>query len=665
MSVASNYGQQSISSLKDEDQVRKRPAVIFGTNDEKGCAHSVFEIIANAVDEAREGYGNLIDIKLFKDGTVEIADNGRGVPMGWNEGEKKFNWELVFCTLYASGKYDESSYNSSLGLNGLGATATQYASEFMVVESSREGKTSIMEFKKGRPVGQLKERDCPEDKSGTLIRFKPDIEVFTSIDVPVEYYIDKLRRQAMLQAGLKFKIYSEKLSKTIELYYEDGIAGFINQISPKQLIKAPISFVGEQSGYDDERDTTPYKVKMRACFTFSRDASLFEIYHNSSYLSDGGVTFDAFKAAMVKAVNEYARENGKLPKTDSVSYADIESILVAVADTNCPGNRTFFKHQTKTAITNPFIKNAYNSFVYHNFKTWLGNNKEGADRIVAEVLLNKQAREEADRVSKRVVQSLSKKVNSLGSAPDKFVNCKSRNIEEKELFIVEGDSALGACKQARDPAFQAIMPVRGKIINCLKGELSKVLASEIIVNLLRVFGCGVEAESKHIKDLPKFDIKKLDWGKIIICTDADLDGMHIRCLILTMIYRLVPTLLKEGKVFIAETPLYELIPKGKDHEAVFAYSEDEREKAIEILKSRGYTENQIKINRSKGLGENDPEMMSVSTMHPDTRRLLPVEYNEDNAETVRNMFNALLGDNIEDRKYLINEYFSATSTSID
>ena len=658
-----NYGQESIQALKDEEQVRKRPSVIFGTNDNMGCAHSVFEIIANAVDEAKEGYGDIIKISLFKDGSVEVSDNGRGVPMGWNEAEKKYNWELVFCTLYASGKYDESAYGTSLGLNGLGATATQYASEYMIVESTRNGITSTMKFKKGKPDGELVEKNEGKE-NGTTIKFKPDLEVFTSIDVPIEYYIDKLRKQAMLKAGLKFEVYHEKTNNKFTLCYEEGLKGFINTICSKPMLEDTLYFSGETTGYDDERDTTPYKLNMRVSLNFSREVSLLEMYHNSSYLSDGGVTFEALKSGLVKAVEEYAKENGKLSKVDKIQFRDIESILVCIGDTNCPGNRTYFKHQTKTAITNPFIKKSYLEFIYHNIKLWLNNSKEKADKVISEILMNKQAREEADKVSRRVVQTLSKSIETIGGTPNKFVNCRSRKVEEKELFIVEGDSALGACKQARDSNFQAIMPIRGKIMNCLKEELTRILGSEVIINLLRVLGCGVEAESKYIKDLPRFKLENLKWNKIIICTDADLDGNQIRCLLIACIYRLAPTLLKEGKVFIAETPLYEIFPKGKDKLARFAYNENEKSSVLESFIKEGYKEESLMVNRSKGLGENEPEMLSVSTMAPETRRLIPIEYPE-NDENVHSIFEALLGDDIESRRIIINEYFDMVEANID
>lgn len=663
MAKIQEYGQRSITRLKDEQQVRQRPAVIFGTNDERGAAHGVYEIIANAIDEAREGYGKLIKVSIWKDGTVEVQDSGRGIPMGWNETEKMFNWELVFCTLYASGKYDSESYGSSLGLNGLGATAMQYASEFMDVQSTINGKTSVMQFKKGKPHGELQVLDTPNRSNGTIIRFKPDKSVFVgmvNLTMPAEYYINLLRRQAMLHAGLEIILSHEDLGKDISLKYENGIVDFVDAVCTKPMLNKTYYISGEEWGTDnEEQNSENYKLDMRIAFNFSRESELLEIYHNGSHLYEGGASMDALKMAFTRAFEDHAKDGGKINKSEKFHIKDIESILVCVGDTNAPGNRTFFKNQTKAAINNPFIRKAYADFLYYHLRNWLKEDKQ-AERVLAEVIANKTAREEADRVSKKVVQSLSRNI-TFSNKPKKFVDCKSKSPFDRELFIVEGDSALGSCKLARNSAFQAIMPVRGKIINCLKADLPRILSSDIIIDLLRVLGCGIEAESKHIENLPEFDLSKLNYGKIIITTDADLDGMQIRCLIITMFYRLLPSLLKAGRVYIAETPLFEITAKK---ETYFAYNEAEKENIKNQLQAAGVKDSQIKIQRSKGLGENDPDMMSESTMHPKTRRLMPVEYPKDDTD-VANYFNALLGDDIETRRILINEYFELTDVDID
>lgn len=664
--IQNNYDEQSITSLKNEEVVRERPAVIFGTNDEYGAAQGIYEIIANSIDEFREGFGKRIKVSIFKDGSVEVEDNGRGIPMDWNETENKYNWELVFCTLYASGKYDGDNYSISLGLNGLGATAMQYASEYMDVLSKRDGKIYRMRFEKGRPVGKMEVAKLkPTEKStGTIIRFKPDSEVFINIKERVmtpEYYIDLLRRQAMLHDGLEIVLYHEDIGKDVVLKYDGGISSFVSAVTQRPMLKKPLEFSDYAEGIDDvDIDPTKYRVDMRLSLNFSRSSSLMELYHNGSHLYEGGVTMEGFKHAITKGFEDHAKSEGKLNRSDRFLYRDIESILVAVGDTNAPGNRTFFKNQTKAAINNPFIKSAFTEFVYNNIRNWLSTDTK-SEAVLREVITNKMAREEADKVSRKVVQSLNKNVSGLGNKPKKFVDCNSKIKNERELYIVEGNSALGSCKMSRDAKFQAIMPVRGKIINCLKEELTRILSNEIIIDLLRVLGCGLEVDSKYIEGLPEFDIDKLNWGKVIICTDADLDGMQIRCLIITMIYRLMPSLLKKGKVYIAETPLFEI--NYKEH-TVFAYNQQEKDKIMTKLEDSGINISKVKIQRSKGLGQNDPEMMSVSTMAPRTRRLVPVEY-PDNDKNVADYFNALLGTDIETRRILIQEYFELTSVDLD
>lgn len=657
--MADNYGNMSISSLKDEQQVRQRPAVIFGTNDAQGCGHAVFEIIANSIDEAREGYGNRIEVTITPDNEITVSDNGRGVPMDWNENEQKFNWELVFCTLYASGKYNTDNYSVSLGLNGLGATATQYASEYMEVTSLREGKKYVMKFEKGKPIGKMQVTSDTSGKTGTTIKFKPDKEVFTSIDLPPEFYLDKIRRQAMLHSGISFMVKYKDLH-AIELCYVNGMKDFIDQTCEHQMLnKGAVMYEQDVHGSDDEAAGEFYDLNMKLAFTFSRSTYYIEMYHNGAYLKDDyeNITDYAIRRGAEAALTEMAKERNLLTKSDKIAFKDIEEIFTAVGSTNCPGSMTLFKNQTKTAILNPFIGNSYMKFVAASITRWAAENKQTADKVVEEVMLNKKAREAADAVKKKVLKKLSSSIEKPGGMPEKFIECAEKDPMKRELYIVEGDSAAGSCKLARDAKFQAIMPVRGKILNCLKADITRILNSEIITDLIKLYGCGLEVEGKHIKDLPKFDPRKLNWDKIIFCTDADLDGMQIRCLLIAMVYKLMPSLLKMGKVYIAETPLFEIIVSGQ---AYFAYDEAEKEQILARLHSEGVKDSKIKINRSKGLGENDPEMMSISTMHPGTRRLVQVHYN-DADEQLADLIDALLGNDIETRRFLIDEYFDSSA----
>ena len=663
--VNAQSDNRNMKRLKDEQQVRKRPAPIFGTNDENGAFHSVDEIIANSIDEAREGYGKIISVTVEEGNIVTVDDEGRGLPMDYNEDEQMYNWELALCTLYASGKYDDSQYGQSLGLNGLGLTATQFASSFMDVWSTYGGKTRYIHFEKGRPVGNMKILDPIKGGTGTKIRFQPDEEVFPALrhkTLTADMFRPLLNSQAMLHAGLKIIFNHYEIGHEVTFLYEGGMAEFIDKvIEDKTLLPNAVEFFDNATGTDDpETNPEKYKVDMKVAFNFCRDHTLVKIYHNGSIMFEGGKTVDGFETGITKAFTDVARANNKLTRADKFLYKDIESLLICVASTDAPGNRTWFKNQTKGAINNPFIGQAFMEFTYNKVRYWLENNKAFADKVIAEAIISKKAREDGAEISKKVIRNLSKTV-SFTNKPKDFRDCSSKNIFERELYIVEGRSALGSVKLACNPKFQGVMPVRGKPINCLKENVTRALSNDIIIDLYRVFGCGMEVTNKNLQDLPKFDIKKLNWGKLIICTDADVDGMHIRCLIITMMYILSPSLLKSGKVYIAETPLYEMTYK-KDTR--FAFDENEKDSIMQEFINLGAKEGQVKIQRSKGLGENDPEMMSISTMRPDTRRLIPVEYPENDSELIT-YFNALLGDDLETRRILIDEYFDLVKESFD
>lgn len=664
--MQSNLNQRNMSRLKDEEQVRKRPGIIFGTNDEMGAYNGINEIFANVFDEGREGFGKEMRVTIEEGNIITVSDDGRGLPMHWNEDEQMYNWELALCTLYASGKYDESQYTKgATGLNGLGLTSTQYASEFMEVWSTYDNKTYYIGFKKGRPVTELKITNPIRQGTGTTIKFKPDPEVFPALKVkkiPAELFVMNLSRQAMLIKGFRIIFKHFELTEPIEMIYPNGASDYIDTLTDQTMLPKSIEFFDDATGMDDtEKDIPgikPYTVHMKVTFNFSKISDeedrvrMADIYHNASHMFEGGETVSGFEQGIVGAFTAYGRQVNRLGKNDKFLYKDISDILICVGTTEAPGYRTWFKNQTKGAINNVFIGKAFRQFIFDKFMYFFNNNSSTADKVLSQALLNKQAREEGAEVSRKVINKLSKDVK-FGSKPKNFSDCKSKNILLRELWIVEGLSAKTAVKLACDPEFQAIMPVRGKIINCIKERLARVLNSEIIIDLFRVLGCGIEAKSEYIEDLPKFDLNKLKWGKIIICTDADIDGKHIICLVLTMFYVLAPSLLKAGKVFIAETPLFDIVYKGKTE---FAYNEAERDSIISRLHTLGITDKQIKINRSKGLGENFSENMWNSTMNPATRRLIPVEYPE-NDKDLPMYFNTLLGDDIEMRRLLIEEYF--------
>lgn len=649
--TVNEYGNDSISSLKGADRVRKRPGVIFGSDGLDGCQHSVFEILSNAIDEAREGYGKLITLTRYADKSIEVEDFGRGCPLDWNANEKRYNWELVFCELYAGGKYknnDGENYEYSLGLNGLGSCATQYASEYMNVTVWRDGNRYDLSFKKGKPVGkkgqELKIGPSDRKKTGTTIRWRPDLDVFTDIDIPEEYFRDVLHRQAVVNAGVTFRFRNQNGNKfdVTDYVYENGILDYVVEIAHESPLTAPVFISAERKGRD-RPDKPEYKVKLSAAFCFSNKVSVTEYYHNSSWLEHGGAPEKATRNAFVYAIDAYIKKIGKYQKNESkISFQDVSDCLVLV--TNCFSTQTSYENQTKKAITNRFIQEAMTDFFKERLEVYFIENKPEADRIAEQVLVNMRSREAAEKARQGMKKKLSGSID-IANRVQKFVDCRSRDPREREIYIVEGDSALGACKLSRDADFQGIMPVRGKILNCLKADYARIFKSDIITDLLRVLGCGVEVQAKGVKDLNAFDINNLRWNKVIICTDADVDGFQIRTLILTMIYRLVPTLIKEGYVYIAESPLYEIESGSKTY---FAYSD--REKA-DIIESLGGAK--ASINRSKGLGENDPDMMWMTTMNPETRRLIKVM--PEDVEVMNDMFELLLGDNLSGRKEHIAE----------
>lgn len=649
--TTAQYGNESISQLKGADRVRKRPGVIFGSDGLDGCQHAVFEILSNSIDEAREGHGNLITLTRYADKSIEVEDFGRGCPVDWNANEKRYNWELVFCELYAGGKYSNNegeNYEYSLGLNGLGSCATQYTSEYMDVTVWRDGNKYELHFKKGKVVGkkgqELQISPADRKKTGTTIKWRPDLEVFTDIDIPEEFFKDVLHRQAVVNAGITFRFRNQNGNKfeVTDYVYENGILDYVHEIAADSPLTSPYFISAERRGRDRE-DKPEYKVKLSAAFCFSNKVSLTEYYHNSSWLEYGGAPEKATRNAFVYAIDAYIKKIGKYQKNESkISYQDVADCLVLV--TNCFSTQTSYENQTKKAITNRFIQEAMTDFFKERLEIYFIENKPEADKIAEQVLVNKRSREAAEKTRLGMKKKLSGSID-IANRVQKFVDCRSRDPEKREIYIVEGDSALGACKLSRDADFQGIMPVRGKILNCLKADYVRIFKSDIITDLLKVLGCGVEVQVKGKKDLNAFDINNLRWNKVIICTDADVDGFQIRTLILTMIYRLVPTLIHEGFVYIAESPLYEIESKGKIY---FAYSDKEKADIVASLNGA-----KASINRSKGLGENDPDMMWMTTMNPETRRLIKVM--PEDAERMSQMFDLLLGDDLAGRKNHIAE----------
>ena len=648
MTKKKTYDNDSISSLKGADRVRKRPGVIFGSDGLEGCEHAVFEILSNAIDEARAGYGRLITVTRFADLSIQVEDQGRGCPVDWNEKEGRYNWELVFCELYAGGKYDNENsdnYEYSLGLNGLGSCATQYASRYMDVTVCRDGKEYRLHFERGEIAGEMRVTELKRRHTGSTIRWLPDLEVFTDIDIPADYYREVLRRQAVVNAGVTFRLRCEVAPgkfETEDFLYEHGIRDYLAELAGDDPLTEPVCWETERRGRD-RADKPEYKVKLNIAWCFSNRVHLIEHYHNSSFLEYGGSPDKATRLAFVYAIDKYLKENNKYTKGESkITFPDVQDCLVLVSSNF--STQTSYENQTKKAITNKFVQDTMSEFLREQLQVYFIENREAAERIANQVLVNKRSRETAERTRLNTRKKLTEKID-IANRVQKFVDCRTKDVSRREIYIVEGDSALGACKQSRDAEFQGLMPVRGKILNCLKADYPRIFKSDVITDLMKVLGCGVEVQGKAAKELNQFDLNNLRWSKVVICTDGDVDGFQIRTLILTMLYRLCPTLIKEGYVYIAETPLFEITCKEKTW---FAYSEKEKAEVVRQLEGKKY-----KVDRSKGLGENDPEMMWLTTMNPETRRLVKVL--PDDAEETARVFDLLLGDNLSGRKDYIAE----------
>jgi len=654
MAKSKEYGNESISSLKGADRVRLRPSVIFGSDGLDGCEHSFFEILSNSIDEAREGHGDVIEVKKFRDDSLQVTDYGRGIPVDFNMKENRYNWELVFCELYAGGKYNNISgenYEFSLGLNGLGACATQYASEYFDVVVLRDGFKYELHFEKGEMTGELKKEPTRFKKTGTVQKWKPDRAVFTDISISNEYFHRVLKQQAIVNPGIRFHFENEGEEETVEFYYPDGVLGYVKELDEGKGFTAPVLFEANGKGRDRE-DKPEYKVKFSLAFCFNNEVNSLDYFHNSSWLEYGGSPDKAVKQAFTSEIDRQIKTRSKYKSDESkISFQDIQDSLILVSSSF--SSQTSYENQTKKAINNKFIQDFMTDVLRQKLEIFFVENKMDADKLVDQVLANKRSRESAEKQRLNIKKKLMGNMD-LSNKVKKFVDCRTKVVSERELYIVEGDSALGSCKQGRDARFQAIMPVRGKILNCLKADYDSIFKSEIITDLVKVLGCGVEIQTKHNKDLSAFDRSSLRWDKIIICTDADVDGYQIRTLILTMLYRLVPTLIEDGKVFIAESPLFEIsaiVKKNNKNqeETYFAYNEKEKADIISRLKGAKFS-----IQRSKGLGENEPDMMWLTTMSPYTRRLIQIMPEE--ARKTSETFDMLLGDNLTARKTHIEEF---------
>ena len=646
------YDNNSISALKGADRVRKRPGVIFGSDDIQGCIHGFFEILSNSTDEAKTGHGHIIETIKHKDGSIEVRDYGRGVPMDWNENEKRYNHELVFEELYAGGKYSDANYDYSLGLNGLGSAATQYASEWFDVTSIRDGYEYSMHYEKGIAKGKLKKTKTKSRKTGTVQRWLPDPEVFTETDIPLDAFQSILKQQAIVNAGITYSLLDEESGEKFTYLYPEGILGYVTELSGEDSLTVPFLFSGEGKGRD-RADKDDYSVKADIAFCFSNKTQTLRYFHNSSFLEHGGSPDKATRQAMVAAFDKEIKARGKYTAREAkITFGDIQDSLILVI--NSFSTQTSYENQTKKAINNKYIQEFLTDLIKSNMQVWFIEHKPEADKIIEQVLINKRSREQSETQRITVKKKLMEKTDVTNKVK-KFVDCRSKDPEKREIFIAEGDSALSSLIVARDPEFQALMPIRGKILNTQKASLQSVFASDIIMDLIRVLGCGVELRGKKLpKDIPAFDIDRLRFGKVIMACDSDVDGFHIVCLITTMIYNLCPQLIENGNLYYVLTPLFEIEDRtGKDHEYLYAFTDEEKDMLI-----AGKDPKKITIQRAKGLGELDAPVMA-RFLNPATRKLVRVT--AEDADEMAQWFETLFGSDVAPRKLYLENHFSDIS----
>lgn len=646
--VVKSYNEDSIQSLGILGGVRAKPASI-GLESHN---HTFLEILGNAIDEHRAGFGNTIEVFKNKDGSVTIRDYGRGVPMDKNK-EGEYSYKKVFDELWAGGKYknneeDGGDYEYSLGTNGVGATGTNYTSDwFWVTAWHQNGKQYSIEYSKGveSPTGLRVEKF--NNPVGTEISWKPSAEVFRGKgEIDDEFIIETLKDQAVVNGGLKFILTDMKNDgKETEFYYENGVTDYIESLSnAEHKLTEVVSLSTEQKGRDNEADKD-YKIKADIYFSFNRETSFNRYYHNSSWLENGGTPEDFIKNSFTFVIDKFLKDQNLYNKNEKkVSFEDIADSLIVVTSTY--STISLFTDQTKKKMESDFMKKSVISWLREQLTIYLIENPNDMKLILSQVLVNKRSREKAEKTRLDVKKKLSGTVNNITARVDGFVPSKYKDPNKSELYIVEGKSALGSTQQGRDAMYQAIMAIRGKILNCLKADYDAIFKNEIIIDLIKVIGCGIEVKSKHAKDLHTFNINNLKWSKIIITTDADVDGFHIRTLILTMIRRLMPTLIEEGYIYIAESPLFEIVTK--DDRSHFAYTDKEKNAIVKKLGNKVEA-----IQRSKGLGENTKEMMWETTMNPETRRLIKVIPTDE--EETQKAFDVFLGDDLDGRKEYIEE----------
>ncbi|WP_456467642.1 DNA topoisomerase (ATP-hydrolyzing) subunit B [Archaeoglobus sp.] len=607
------YSAKDIEVLDDLEAVRKRPGMYIGGIGVRGLHHLLWEVVDNSIDEALAGYCDTIKVSLHQDGSASVEDNGRGIPTEMHELGKSA-LEIVMTKLHAGGKFSRKVYRVSGGLHGVGVSVVNALSEWLEVKVMRNGKIYYQRYERGRPVTELKVIG-ETDAHGTVVRFKPDEEIFETTEFKYEIVSQRLKELAYLNKGLKIILEDERIGKIRIFHFEEGIVGLVKSLNKnRKTLHEPIYIENTRNGIN---------LEVAIQFTDSEIENVLAFANNIN-TAEGGSHVIGFRAGLTRAVNEYGRKN--IRRFEPVSGSDVREGLTAVISVKVPEPQ--FEGQTKTKLTNSDVRTVVESAVYTGMLRWLEENPAQAENLINKFLITKRAREAARRA-----RELIKKRNDLAATlPGKLADCSSKNPEERELFIVEGESAGGSAKQARDRRFQAILPIRGKIINVEKAGMSRILKNEEIKAIISAIGAGMGKE---------FDITKARYRRIIIMTDADVDGAHIRTLLLTLFYRYMRPLIESGYLYIAQPPLY-LIKKGK--KSYYAYSDDELRRVLERLGGG-------EVQRYKGLGEMNPQQLWETTMNPENRILIQVTLED--AKRADELFRILMGEDVESRRNFI------------
>ena len=644
MANENDYDGGEIKILEGLEAVRKRPGMYIGSTSARGLHHPVWEIVDNSVDEAMAGFCTEIQVTVHADNSITVVDNGRGIPVDEHPVKKIPTLEVVMTILHAGGKFDNSAYKVSGGLHGVGISVVNALSKRVVVQVRRDGNTYEMEFSRGKTVKKM-EVVGTSDSTGTTVTFWPDDEIFETCIYDFDTLHNRLQETAFLNKNLKIVLTDEREATphVEEFCYEGGIIDFVKFLNEgkdvPEAFKEPIYIEGKSDPDAPVAKMGEVEVSLQWNSGYGENVMSFA---NDIYTPEGGRHLEGFRTALTRVINDYARKQNLLKEKDAnLTGDDVREGLSAVISVKLPDPQ--FEGQTKAKLGSSYMRALTLKIVTDGLADYLEEHPKPAREIVKKAQQACKARNAARKAREATRR---KSLLETASLPGKLADCSVRDAELTELFIVEGDSAAGAIRTSRDAEFQGVMPVRGKILNCLKEDYPRIFKSDIIMDLMRVLGCGVEIKDKRIKNLGAFDLDNLNWNKVIICTDADVDGYHIRTLVLTMLYRLVPTLIDEGYVYIAESPLYEINCKEKTY---FAYTELEKNG---ILKEIG--DQKCSINRSKGLGENDPDMMWLTTMNPETRRLIKVE--PEDVTKMETMFNLLLGNDETGRKRHISEH---------